>query len=56
MPVFSPRGAELHALDATTMVAVGGFVLAAFGWTSSRRALVALGDPRLPESLSLENV
>jgi hypothetical protein len=38
------------------MLAVGGFFLAAFGWMSSRRALVPLGDPRLAESLSFENV
>ncbi len=56
MPVFSPHGAELYALDATTMIAVVGFVLGAFGWASSRRALVPLGDPRLAESLAFENL
>lgn len=56
MPVHSPHGAHFGALDATTFLAVGGFFLAAFGWVSSRRALVPLGDPRLAESLSFENV
>ncbi|HSP99882.1 MAG TPA: quinol:cytochrome C oxidoreductase [Candidatus Dormibacteraeota bacterium] len=56
MPVFLEHGASIGALDATTMLAVGGFFLAAFGWVSSRRALVPLGDPRLAESLSFENV
>lgn len=56
MPVFSEHGAHFGALDVTTMLAVGGVFLAAFGWTSSRRALVPVGDPRLAESLSFENV
>ena len=56
MPVLLPHGVHFGALDATTMLAVGGFFLAAFGWVSSRRSLVPLGDPRLAESLSFENV
>ncbi len=56
MPTLSEHGLSLSVLDATTMLAVGGCFLAAFGWMSSRRALVPLGDPRLPESLSFENV
>jgi hypothetical protein len=56
MPVLLEHGARFGILDATTMLAVGGFFLAAFGWMSSRRALVPLGDPRLAESLSFENV
>jgi len=56
MPVLLKHGASFGVLDATTLLAVGGFFLAAFGWTSSRRALVPLGDPRLAESLSFENV
>jgi hypothetical protein len=56
MPVLLEHGASVGVLDATTMLAVGGFFLAAFGWMSSRRALVPLGDPRLAESLSFENV
>jgi hypothetical protein len=56
MPVLLEHGADLGLLDVTTMLAVGGGFLAAFGWMSSRRALVPLGDPRLAESLSFENV
>jgi hypothetical protein len=56
MPVLLKHGASFGILDATTLLAVGGFFLGAFGWTSSRRALVPLGDPRLAESLSFENV
>ncbi len=56
MPVHREEGAHLQISDVTTMLAVGGFFLAAFGWVSSRRALVPLRDPRLSESLSFENV
>lgn len=56
MPIAHPDGPSFTAVDAAAMVAVGGFFLAAFGWVSSRRALVPLRDPRLRESLSFENV
>jgi hypothetical protein len=56
MPVHLEHGARFGALDATTFLTVGGFFLAAFGWISSRRALVPMRDPRLAESLSFENV
>jgi hypothetical protein len=56
MPVHLEHGARFGALDATTALTVGGFFLAAFGWVSSRRALVPMRDPRLAESLSFENV
>jgi len=56
MPVLHPEGFQLRAVDVATFCAVGGVFLAALGWVSSRRALVPLKDPRLPESLSFENV
>ena len=56
MPTHLQGGAHLGLMDVTALLAVGGFFLAAFGWTSSRRALVPLRDPRLPESLSFQNV
>ena len=56
IPVLHHDGPSFGILDATTMLAVGGFFLAAFGWFSSRRALVPVRDPRLSESLSFENV
>ncbi len=43
-------------LDAAALLAVGGSFLAAYGWLLCRRALVPVGDPRLAESLSFENV
>ena len=56
MPVLHHDGPHFGILDATSILAVGGFFLAAFGWFSSRRALVPVRDPRLAESLSFENV
>jgi hypothetical protein len=56
MPVHRPDGAQPGIVDLGAMLAVGGFFLAAFGWISSRRALVPLKDPRLPESLTFQNV
>ncbi|MCC6764640.1 MAG: quinol:cytochrome C oxidoreductase [Deltaproteobacteria bacterium] len=56
MPVLHHEGARLGLIDVGAFCAVGGVFLAAIGWVSSRRALVPLGDPRLSESLSFENV
>jgi hypothetical protein len=56
MPAHQHEGAHFGPIDAMALLAVGGFFLAAFGWVSSRRALVPVGDPRLAESLSFENV
>jgi len=48
---FSP-----HWLDLATLVGVGGLFAGALGRLVSRPALVPVADPRLPESLSFENV
>jgi hypothetical protein len=56
MPVLHPEGLRFGITDVAALCAVGGIFLAAIGWVSSRRALVPLRDPRLPESLSFENV
>lgn len=56
MPNLHHDGMKLGLTDITAFAAVGGSFLAALGWVSSRRALVPLRDPRLPESLSFENV
>jgi hypothetical protein len=56
MPNLHHDGMKLGLTDLTAFAAVGGIFLAALGWVSSRRALVPLRDPRLPESLSFENV
>ncbi len=56
MPALHGGGVRIHLLDATTLLAVGGCVAAAVGWRMRRHALVPLKDPRLPKSLSFENV
>jgi hypothetical protein len=56
MPNLHPEGVRFAIADVAAFCAVGGVFLAAIGWVSSRRALVPLRDPRLPESLSFENV
>ena len=45
-----------HWLDLVTLIGVGGLALGAFGWLVRRPALVPVADPRLPESLSFENM
>jgi hypothetical protein len=55
MPALS-ESFRPHWLDLVTLLAVGGLALGAFGWLVRRPALVPLGDPRLPESLSFENM
>lgn len=45
-----------HWLDLLTLVAVAGIALGAFGWLVRGPALVPVADPRLPESLSFENM
>jgi hypothetical protein len=46
---------HLGALDALTLIGIGGVFLAVFGWALKRKALVPVNDPRLQESLEFEN-
>jgi hypothetical protein len=54
MPNLHHDGMAPNLLDFTALLGAGGLFLAAFGWASRRQALVPLGDPRLPESLTFE--
>jgi len=56
MPTLHPHGAQFHFLDLLTFVGIGGIFLACFGVLTTQGALIPLGDPRLRESLSFENV
>jgi len=56
MPNLHPAGMAPSLLDATALIGGCGVFLAAFGGALRRRALVPLRDPRLPESLTFENV
>jgi hypothetical protein len=55
MPTHRPDGFRLHALDVTTVLAVGGLVLALFGQRLRRHALLPLRDRHLADSLRFEN-
>ena len=57
MPGFRPEeGFAPHLLDLTCLLAAGGFLLGVIGVLSRRDRLAPVGDPRLAESLSFENV
>jgi hypothetical protein len=56
MPNLHPAGMVPTLLDATALIGCCGVFLAAFGGALKRQALVPLRDPRLPESLTFENV
>jgi hypothetical protein len=56
MPESSPDRFPLHALDLSCLLALGGTLLAVVCWRLDRAALIPLGDPRLAESVELENV
>lgn len=56
MPNLHPAGVAPSLLDATALIGSCGLFMAAFGRALKRQALVPLRDPRLPESLTFENV
>jgi len=56
MPSLYPNGMAPSLLDATALIGCCGVFLAAFGGALRRQALIPLRDPRLPESLTFENV
>jgi hypothetical protein len=55
MPTLHPDGLRPSVLDVAAFLAVGGCFVAAASWLMRRQALVPLRDPRLDESLALEN-
>lgn len=56
MPTHHTHGLAPSLLDLTTLVGIGGVFLFAVSWPMRRHALMPIGDPRLAESLSFENV
>jgi hypothetical protein len=56
MPNLHKEGMSFSLLDAAAVIGCCGVFLAAFGLALRRQALVPLRDPRLPESLTFENV
>jgi hypothetical protein len=55
MPALHEEGFRPALLDLTTLIAIGGVFVAAVGFLMRRHALVPVRDPRLPESLAIEN-
>jgi hypothetical protein len=51
-----PGAAPLHVADGVLLLGLGGLFVAALLWQMSRHALLPERDPRLAESLALENV
>jgi hypothetical protein len=56
LPSLQPAGLALGAVDGLCFVGLGGLFIAAAAFIARRRALMPLGDPRLAESLLLENM
>jgi len=56
MPVLHPAGVSISLLDVAAFLGVGGLFFGAVGRMMLAAPLVPVGDPRLPESLSFENV
>ena len=55
MPTLHHEGFTPTLLDFTTLLAIGGLFLTAFGLGLSRSKLVPVKDPRLIESITFEN-
>jgi hypothetical protein len=56
VPAVSPDSAAPHWVDLVAFVGVGALWLAAWAGLVAGRAAVPVADPRLGESLSLENM
>lgn len=56
MPAVGGDGFHPHWLDLLLWLAMGGITVGAVGLLARRRALAPVADPRLPESLSFENM
>ncbi|MCH9651084.1 MAG: hypothetical protein K0U98_22870 [Deltaproteobacteria bacterium] len=56
MPPLNHDGPHFSFADVTAFVGIGGLFLAVLATLMQKSALVPIGDPRLTESLSFENV
>jgi hypothetical protein len=56
MPMLHPEGVAVSLLDVAAFLAVGGLFVGVVSTMMRGSPLVPVGDPRLPESLSFENV
>jgi hypothetical protein len=56
MPVFHEHGPQPSVADAALLLGMSALLVATVAWWTGRGALIPVRDPRLPESLSFENV
>jgi len=56
MPNLHSSGFAFHPLDITTLLAIGGLLIAAIVFQARRINLVPTKDPRLEKSLAFENL
>lgn len=56
MPQYSADKPPLGLLEFACLLGLGGFFIGNIAWIAAERPLVALRDPRLTESLTLENL
>jgi hypothetical protein len=56
MPAAQEEGLHIGLSDVFAFIAVAGFFKATVAWRMTGAPLVPVGDPRLPESLSFENI
>jgi hypothetical protein len=56
MPTLHAHDVHPSLADLTALVGIGGLFLGAMLWVLTRRPVVPLRDPRLPDSLAFENV
>ena len=55
MPKLHPKDFQLHLVDFTTLLAVGGFMVYVVSRKMFNHPLIPIRDPRLPESIGFEN-
>ncbi|UCF66765.1 MAG: quinol:cytochrome C oxidoreductase [Acidobacteriota bacterium] len=56
MPEFSQQAVPLSFVDLALLVGLGGLLVAFAGWQLGKAALIPLRDPRLDESIGLQNL
>jgi len=54
-PALHTEHFSIHIADLLTLVGLGGIVIGAFAWITTRGATAPVRDPRIEESLRFEN-
>ncbi|MCC9608888.1 quinol:cytochrome C oxidoreductase [Blastopirellula sp. JC732] len=56
MPQYSPDKLPFGPMEIACLIGLGGFFIGNLAWIAAERPLLAFRDPRLTESLTLENM